>query len=383
MVPASFPLVELRPVANAQNAWVALQLKLKASGSAALQAVFGPPGLLAAIAPLDCIVHVDDPAIFTSPVLDVLPAGRVLFAVDAGALARDDVALRLADLQLQGYRVLLDGALPDGVERPLALRTVASDCSGDQSRTTPLPALFGPHLAYGVDSTARLRDCENAGYSWFSGDYMLAGAPETDDGASRRRMLTMLALLASDADSSDLEHQLRQDPVLSYHLLKLVNSAAFSSGLHITSFAQAISRIGRRQLQRWLQLLLYARQQPDGPPNLLLPIAALRGSVLEALCRRDGGDRDAQDQAFMTGVFSLLDRLFHTPMAALLPDLNLPQDVAAALLWREGPLGRRLRLAEAGRPDAAALAGAGVDGAGWWACQLEAYRWAIQVARHV
>ena len=86
--------------------------------------------------------------------------------------------------------------------------------------------------------------------------------------------MTMLALLARDADSRELEAQLKQDPGLSYHLLKLVNSAAFSSGTHIASFGQAISRIGRRQLQRWLQLLLYARQHPDGPPNLLLPIAA-------------------------------------------------------------------------------------------------------------
>jgi EAL and modified HD-GYP domain-containing signal transduction protein len=34
----------------------------------------------------------------------------------------------------------------------------------------------------------------------------------------------------------------------------------------------------------------------------------VRGAALEALCKRDGCDRDEQDIAFMTGVFSLLDR---------------------------------------------------------------------------
>jgi EAL and modified HD-GYP domain-containing signal transduction protein len=232
-----------------------------------------------------------------------------------------------------------------------------------------------------------MRACENAGFDWFSGAYALDDAAGKEapagDGTTRRRLLTMLALLTRDADTHELESQLKQDPSLSYHLLKLVNSAAFSAGEQITSFGQAISRIGRRQLQRWLQLLLYARQHPDGPPNLLLPVAARRGAVLEALARRDGADRDEQDLAFMTGVFSLLDLLFHTPMPTLLRDLNLPLHVQTALLTREGLLGRRLLLAEAPEPDHTMLEAAGVDSLSWWECQLQAYHWAIQVARNV
>jgi EAL and modified HD-GYP domain-containing signal transduction protein len=85
----------------------------------------------------------------------------------------------------------------------------------------------------------------------------------------------------------------------------------------------------------------------------------------------------------MTGVFSLLDRLFHMPMAALLRDLNLPEEVEAALLAREGQLGQRLRLCEAPGPGSALLEAAGVDGLSWWQAQLHAYHWAIQVARNV
>ncbi len=386
MASPSFPLVELRSIANAQNEWVALLVDAvgQPADSGFLQAVFGPPDLLDAVAPLDCVVRVPDPAVLNPPALNVLPSSRVVLAVDAGALVRDGVARRLAELQMEGYRVLLDGALPDGVQPPLALRTVARDCGVDAPPAISLPALFGPHLAYGVRSMERFQACENAGFAWFSGDYVLESAlGDDDDGTTRKRMLTMLALLARDADSHELENQLKQDAALAYHLLKLVNSAAFSAGVPITSFHQAISRIGRRQLQRWLQLLLYARQDPDGPPNLLLPLAALRGAALEDLCKREGGDRDEQDIAFMTGVFSLLDRLFRMPMSDVLPDLNLRADVQAALLRREGALGQRLRLAEADRPDAATLLGAGVDGQDWWRSQLHAYHWAIQVARNV
>jgi EAL and modified HD-GYP domain-containing signal transduction protein len=364
-------LVDIRSVANAQNEWVALLLRA-AEGEidgATLQAMFGAPDLLAALAPLDCIVLLDSAAVLTPSILELLPPSRVVLAVAAHGLQDEETARRLASLQMDGYRVLLDGPLPAGVEPP---------------------PLSGPRLARGVDSLARMRACESAGFDWFSGAYALDDADSdaedpirNDDGTTRRRLMTMLALLARDADSRELEAQLKQDPGLSYHLLKLVNSAAFSVAAQISSFGQAINRIGRRQLQRWLQLLLYARQHPDGPPNLLLPVAARRGALLEALCKRDGGDRDQQDLAFMTGVFSLLDRLFRTPMPALLRDLKLPPDVEAALLAREGQLGQRLRLCEGPGLDRELLAAAGIDSLGWWQAQLHSYHWAIQVARNV
>jgi EAL and modified HD-GYP domain-containing signal transduction protein len=397
MAPAPFPLVEIRSVANAQNEWVALLLRAADGGldDPTLQTMFGTPDLLAAVAPLDCIVLLDSPAALTPPVLNLLPPNRVVLAVAARSLEEEGAARRLADLQRDGYRVLLDGPLPDGMARPAALRGVSHHVGDDGAdcgalAVGPLPALFGPHLARGVDSLACVRACERAGFGWFSGAYALDDAEagehdpaRHDDGTTRRRLLTMLALLASDADSRELEAQLKQDPALSYHLLKLVNSAAFSVGIQISSFAQAISRIGRRQLQRWLQLLLYARAHPDGPPNLLLPIAARRGAMLEALCKLDGGNRDEQDLAFMTGVFSLLDRLFRMPMAELLRDLLLPSEVEAALLARDGQLGQRLRLCETPGLSHAVLMGAGVDSLAWWQSQLNAYHWAIQVARNV
>ena len=79
----SIPLVAFDPVANAQNEWVALCLRV-ASGDdmpARLQAVFGMPDLLAAIAPLDGLLMVDSPAALTHPVLALLPANRIGFTV--------------------------------------------------------------------------------------------------------------------------------------------------------------------------------------------------------------------------------------------------------------------------------------------------------------
>ncbi len=383
----TFPLVAIDPVANGQNEWVALCLRPATGPGLAqqLQALFGTPDLLAAIAPLDGILMLDDPAALTPPVLALTPANRIGFAVSAASLAQEGVARRLTELHELGYRLWLDGAPPPGLTVPPALRTVARDCSRDPLPAGRLAALFGPHLARRVDSAAGFAECEMAGFDWFSGDYPcdpLCSGSDAPDGSSRRRILTLLGLLSRDADSREIEQQLKQDPTLSYHLLKLVNSAAFAVSTQITSFNQAISLLGRRQLQRWLQLLLYARQQPDGLPNLLLPLAARRGAQLEALCKRGGAERDECDLAFMTGVFSLLDRLLHMPMLEIVAELHLPQHVSDALLERSGTLGSWLRLTES-HPSQEALEAAGVAPADWWNSQLTAYHWAIQVGRNV
>jgi EAL and modified HD-GYP domain-containing signal transduction protein len=383
--PVQFPLVEVQFVANGRNEWEGLLLRIGAQDIGdALERLFAPPDLLAAVAPLDCVLLLDSPAALTPAILPLLPPNRVAFALGATALAQGDALAQALALHEQGYRVLLDGPLPEGMARPAALRSVSFDCSGGAALPALSP-LFGPHLAHGVRDAALLAQCERAGFTWFAGDYPLhpaASAGAGFDAASRRRLLALLALLARDADSRELEALLKQDAALSFQLLKLVNSAAFAVNTQINSFGQAINLLGRRQLQRWLQLLLYARQQADGLPNLLLPLAALRGAQMEALARFDGADRDAQDLAFMTGVFSLLDRLFATPMEELVGALSLPPHVATALLRREGQLGQRLRLVEE-TPGAEALAAAGIDAATWGKSQLHAWHWAIQVGRNV
>jgi EAL and modified HD-GYP domain-containing signal transduction protein len=245
--------------------------------------------------------------------------------------------------------------------------------------------VFGPHLAYGVASIEQLERCANAGFSWFSGDFALhpkSREERPDDGTTRRRLLSLLGILARDSDTREIEALLKQDPALSFHLLRLAKSAAFSVGTPIHGFAQAISVLGRRQLQRWLQLLLYARPEHSGPDNALLPLAALRGAQMEYLCRADGGDRDAQDAAFMVGVFSLLDLLLGMEMGEIIRSLSLSAPAGAALCERQGVLGRWLALAER-MPDHAQLAQAGVSPETFWHSQLHAFRWAIQVSRNL
>lgn len=388
-----FPLVGLQAVANVRNEWVALTLRWLEPGADAIRAaqstVLGDPELFAMLAPLDVIVPLDDPLALSDTLLAMLPPQRVIFCIPAAVGNDKKILDRCEHLVDAGFRIMLDGGA--GLQATqLGARALAYQADAALPPLGLLLALPGPHLARGVDDAAALAACRDAGFAWFAGEAPLRTAQDQgsqDDGTSRRRLLALLGMLARDADSRELETLLKQDPALAYHLLKLVNSAAFALSTPIHSFAQAINLLGRRQLQRWLQLLLYARQQEDGGVNPLLPLAAVRAAQMETLCRLAGGDRDAQDAAFVAGVFSLLDVLLNMPMTEIVSSLSLDLDVVMALLDRSGTMGPLLALVELQARDgatlASALAAAGVDAQTYWHSLLEAHQWAIQVSRNI
>lgn len=204
---------------------------------------------------------------------------------------------------------------------------------------------------------------------------------------SRVKLLEMLALIAEDADTGKLEAIFRQESKLSYSLLRLVNSAAVAPRNPITSFSQAINLLGRRQLQRWLQLLVYADPNNGQRPNPLLQKAAARGRQLEILAPHltpPPAVENLEDAAFMVGTFSLLDVLLNMSTKEILLQLPLAPVVHDALAERSGGLGQLLsaiEAAEAGELKRAAskLGELGISGEIYRDAQLTSYNWAAGI----
>jgi len=209
--------------------------------------------------------------------------------------------------------------------------------------------------------------------------------PNAKADITRLKLLKLLTLIADDADTGDLETIFREQPKLSYSLLRLVNSAALSPGSPITSFGQAITLLGRRQLHRWLQLLVYSDPNNGQHPNPLLQKAAARGHLFEVLAKHltPPGEHLA-DTAFMIGTFSLLDVLLGMSLPEILRQLPLPAVAQKALLGQEGALGELLAAVTATdkhdlKTASARLKALGIDGDTYIEAQLEAYGWAAKI----
>lgn len=220
------------------------------------------------------------------------------------------------------------------------------------------------------------------------GDWYM-GAPPKPTGAqaaSRALALQLAQLVAADAHTHDIEALLRKDPTLSYHLLRLVNSLGMGVGRRITSFSQAILILGRQQLRRWVNLMLFAARQGDPRSAMLLARVAVRGRLLEQLAKARGNDKQMQDQSFIAGMFSLLGVLFGAPLAEVLAPLSMSEAVHDALLESKGELGDMLRVCVAAEEGdfgalAAQLASLQIEAADFNDAMVEACHWMLGAIR--
>ena len=150
--------------------------------------------------------------------------------------------------------------------------------------------------------------------------------------------------LARDPNVPDpkLEAAVSTDAVLTFQLLRLVNSAALG-GKGVSSIGHALRIIGRNQFLRWLALAIAAsRGAKDGVDQYLVRQAVERGRLLEQL---GGRERDA-GTLFLVGLFSLMDAVFKMPLHDIVASVALGDDAKAALLDRTGPYAKALAFAE-------------------------------------
>lgn len=205
-------------------------------------------------------------------------------------------------------------------------------------------------LAEKVETAEQHGDCMAQGFELFQGYYFARPVVLKKNRADIGR-LTLVRLfnqLLAEAELSEIEETFRQNPNLTFSLLRMVNSVAFGCKEKIRTLRHAITVMGIGQLRRWIMLALFAsREGKGGGP--LLEVALMRARLMETLARyrlEMAADREFVDRAFMTGVLSLVDVLLETTMTEAVAGLNLSDDVRQALLGGEGVLGSLLRLAD-------------------------------------
>jgi EAL and modified HD-GYP domain-containing signal transduction protein len=124
--------------------------------------------------------------------------------------------------------------------------------------------------------------------------------------------------------------------MLSFNLLRFINSAGFGMRTEVTSFKHAVMLLGLNRLFKWAALMMTTSVAKDMPPAVATT-AVVRGRLMELLALEKLSPDDC-DHAFVVGVFSLLDTMLGISMQEALATVSLPPAVTEALLHRTGPL---------------------------------------------
>ena len=215
-------------------------------------------------------------------------------------------------------------------------------------RFAPFPVKL---LAEKVETRKQFLDCRDMGFELFQGYYFAKPSvmekKRFDDAGAH--LLKLMRLLMEDADTDEIEHAFRQSPGLTYKLLLLVNSVSLGVRVKVQNVRHAIATLGRQQIKRWVQLCLFATGEAVNLENPLVEMAAVRAAFMEQLALRlpcFKGSSEAAEQAFMTGILSLLETIYTISVDEVVTSLHLSDDVRDALTVKTGIYGRLLHLTE-------------------------------------
>ena len=317
---------------------------------------FNGLGVDAALGDRRGFINVDEAFLF-SDTLELLPPQAVVLEVLETVPASSEVIERCKALQAAGYTLALDDVTqvrPDYqalVELADIIKVDVSPLNREElaSLAARLIPLGKQLLAEKVESQEDVDFCSELGFTLFQG-YFFA-RPSIIAGKrvdyARLTLVRLLGMAISEAETAELENELKHEPALVVKLLRMINSAGSGNTKRITSLRHAITMLGRRQLQRWLQLLIFASGGSAGQGNPLLMMAAARGYMMELLVAQiDPADQAQADHAFMVGVISLMPAVFGVLIDEIIVPLNLPDSVQEALCGRKGRLGKLLDLSE-------------------------------------
>lgn len=157
-------------------------------------------------------------------------------------------------------------------------------------------------------------------------------------------IMRIMQMLQRNEDVRQIEAALKHDAVLTYRILRHINSPAIGPGVEIQSLRHAVTMLGYAHLFRWLSLLLATSNSAANAPFLTRK-AIMRGRAVELLGKSMLAPSDA-DNLFVVGMFSLIDQLLGIPMQEVLARVQLAESVQQAILHRGGVYGPFLALAE-------------------------------------
>ncbi len=176
---------------------------------------------------------------------------------------------------------------------------------------------------------------EKAGFSLYEGNFYQVPITKGEHQVTPLKANYISLINKVNEENFDLSEAadiIGNDPALTIELLRMVNNIAVNS--EVTSLRHAAAMLGQKELKRWITTAAISELCTDKPSEIMR-ISMLRGKFAENLSAAFKlGEHSSE--AFIMGMFSVLDVVLETTMEDALSKVKVSNDVRMALLQREG-----------------------------------------------
>ncbi len=273
---------------------------------------------------------------------------HVVLEILEDVLVDEELIAAVGKLKADGFRIALDDFIFD--EKYIPLLKIADIIKVDilqlnKEQLSEHVRILAPYgvtlLAEKIETVEQLYECVDLGFKLFQGHFL--SKPQVVKGKKvSANSITLIQLVQElqnpDITAQDIEGLIMKDPVLTYKLLRIVNSAAYSLVNKVESLNQAIVMLGMEQIKKWATLI--ALSSSKDKPEELSRVLLARGRMCELLA--EAMSYGNSSGYFMVGLMSEINALLDMEMSTLLEQIPLHEDVKSAIAEYNGPMGKVL-----------------------------------------
>ena len=199
-------------------------------------------------------------------------------------------------------------------------------------------------LAEKVETVEQFEQLKALGFDYFQGYFFARPSiVRTDRVEENSAMVVRLLARLNDPDvpMQEVIELVSRDPGLSFKVLRYVNSAGIGLRSKVESIQRAVVLMGLARIRAWATL--FAMAGLGNRPLEILNVGLLRANLCERLCRLCGSG--TPETAYTVGLLSVLDLMLSQPLAGLMDQLPLSDEVKRAIVAHEGGYGKLLEAA--------------------------------------
>ncbi|MDP9160438.1 MAG: HDOD domain-containing protein [Acidobacteriota bacterium] len=276
--------------------------------------------------------------------ITLLPSTQTVVEIVDSVPADDLVIAACQRLKEAGYLIALDNFKMNDPRQTLTHLVDILKVDVRQKSPEECAALvkrYGPWksrmLAEKIETAEKFAAAKAAGFLYFQGYFFRK--PEILEArkipANRAGYLRLLQITQQPTlDPLELEKIIKGEASLCYRLLRYLNSDAFGFATEIRSVQQALAMMGEREVRRWIRLVTTLAPEQHQSTELVFS-ALVRARLCELLSPKlPAGENDL----FLMGLLSRMDAILETPMARILENVPLDQEIKAVLLGGVGRL---------------------------------------------